>query len=374
MTDPGPQTRTVSACTALCGLVVIGPLSLAIFIPTLPAVQAEFGANIQVVQLTLSLPLLSVVLVPLLAGATSDRVGRRPVLLASLGVLVLGCIGCYLAPDIWVLVIGRTVVGVAGSACLIVGRAVVNDFYGKEALARAMANYTVAPVVALLIAPTIGGLLTDGYGWRSVFVFLGGAALAVAAVTALFMRETKDTGPGCATQAGGGISPLVRSAEFWGFTFFSVFHFAVAVGFIAAAPYLMVNLLHRTAAEYGIGLVFVIAGMLAGVAAASRLPTRFGIATVVLAGAVFALIAGLLLPGSLAAWGAVAVGPVRPDRAGRVRHRFRHARRAGRDRRHGAGIGGHGVRHFRLFADAVRRRVRPPGGPAVGAARLGPWR
>ena len=98
-----------------------------------------------------------------------------------------------------------------------------------------MANYTVAPVVALLIAPTIGGLLTDGYGWRSVFVFLGGAALAVAAVTALFMRETKDTGPGCATQAGGGISPLVRSAEFWGFTFFSVFHFAVAVGFIAAA-------------------------------------------------------------------------------------------------------------------------------------------
>ena len=303
MTGTGPQTRTATACTALCGLVVIGPLTLAIFIPTLPAVQAEFGADIQVVQLTLSLPLLSVVLVPLLAGTTSDRVGRRPILLASLGVLILGSVGCYLAPDIWTLVIGRMVVGVASSACLIVGRAVVNDFYGKEVLARAMANYTVAPVAALLIAPTIGGFLTDGYGWRSVFIFLGGAALLVAVVTALFMPETKESGPASEARAGGELGSLLRSAEFWGFTFFSVFHFAVAVGFIAAAPYLMVNLLHRTAAEYGLGLVFVIAGMLAGVAVASRLPTRFGIATVVLAGAAFALVAGLLLPGSLAMWG-----------------------------------------------------------------------
>ena len=55
-------------------------------------------------------------------------------------------------------------------------------------------------------------------------------------------------------------------------------------------------MLHRTAAEYGIGLVFVIAGMLCGVAAASRIPQRFGIAAVVLAGSVFALLAGSMLP------------------------------------------------------------------------------
>ena len=121
MTSTPPLTRTVWACTALCGLIVIGPLSLAIFIPTLPAVQAEFGADVQIVQLTLSMPLLAVVLVPLLAGTTSDRIGRRPVLLSSLIILLAGCIGCYLAPDIWTLVVGRTVVGVAGSCCLIVG-------------------------------------------------------------------------------------------------------------------------------------------------------------------------------------------------------------------------------------------------------------
>ena len=295
-----PRTTTASTRLTLSGLIVIGPLSLATFLPTLPAVQAEFAADIQVVQLTLSLPFLAVVLVPLLAGATSDRIGRRPVLLASLAILLVSSLMCFMAPDIWTLVIGRALVGVAGSCCMIVGRAVVTDLYSKDDLARAMAHYTVAPVVALMVAPTIGGFLTDGFGWRSVFVVLSVATGVVVAMTWRLMRETGAAATAKKSRTKTDFAPLLRSVEMWGFTFFSAFHFAVTVGFIAAAPYLMVNMMQRTATEYGIGLVFVIGGMLAGIAVASRIPSRIGIATVVLGGAMFALLAGLTLPLALA--------------------------------------------------------------------------
>lgn len=291
---PAPR-RTVPALVTLGGLIVVGPLSLAIFIPTLPAVRAEFGADLQVVQLTLSLPFLAVVLVPLFAGAASDRVGRRPVLLGSLAALLAGCMASYAADGIWTLVIGRTVVGVAGTCCLIVARAVVNDWFGRKALARAMANFTVAPVVALLVAPMIGGVLTDVHGWRSVFAVLAGAVVVVAAMTLALLRETRSPPAGAARSRGAmaDVGVLLRSPPVLGYTLFSAFHFAVAVGFIAEAPYLMVNQLHCSTTEYGVGLMTVILGMLAGVAAAARIPPRYGIAPIVLGGALFALFAGV---------------------------------------------------------------------------------
>lgn len=298
MSEMPARTKALSNLITLGGLIVIGPLSLAIFIPTLPAVEAEFGADVQVVQLTLSMPLLAVVLVPLVAGSAADRIGRRPVILASLAILLGGCLMSYLAPNVWVLIIGRTIVGVAGSCCLIVGRAVVNDLYGHDALAKAMAHFTIAPVVALLVAPTIGGFLTDGFGWRSVFAVLGVATCIISVATWVLMGETQDAQMAGKVEARGlaAFVPLLRSHEIMGYTLFSVFHFAAAVGFIASAPYLMVNMLHRSSTEYGLGLMLVIVGMLAGVGAASKIPARFGIAGVVMFSAVFCAVAGAVLP------------------------------------------------------------------------------
>ena len=286
---------------ALMAITAIGPMSLTIFIPALPAVQAEFASDVQYVQMTLSLPLLAVIVAPPIAGGVCDRVGRRPVVLASLLILVISCGVCIAAPNLMTLVIGRIVVGVSGTCALIVARAIVRDVYDAENLSKAMAKFSIAPVVTILLAPSIGGLITDTLGWRGVFWFLSAASMLTLAMAFFLLRETLTVSDTEVTKSETKAAwrKLTRSVVFWGYTWQSVFHFAAAVGFVAAAPYLMVNVLGHGALDYGIGLVVVVLGMLAGVLMAGRLTQTLSIPMLVMIGCVLCVIANLVLPGLL---------------------------------------------------------------------------
>ena len=284
---------------ALAGVTVIGPLSLTIFFPALPAVQHDFGAPIQSVQLTLSLPLIAVIMASAVGGGLSDRLGRRPVAVACLILMLASSVLCMSAWELWVLIVGRVIVGVSGTCVLIVARAIIRDVYDGDRLSRAMARFSVAPVVAVLLAPLFGGMLTDAYGWRAVFA----ALLAVAAVITVFVHwglpETRLAGGGSrelGKDADRLWSSLLRSAVFWGYAWQSTFHFAIAVGFVAAAPYLMVDVFGRSATDYGIGLAGVVACMLVGVFAAERLSGRLAIPSMVFAGCLFGAAAGIVMP------------------------------------------------------------------------------
>jgi MFS transporter, DHA1 family, multidrug resistance protein len=284
---------------ALAGIIVIGPLSLTIFIPALPAVQHDFGAAVQSVQLSLSLPLIAVIVAPALGGGLSDRLGRRPVVVASLLVLLASCVLCIAARELWVLIVGRVIVGVSGTCALVVARAIIRDVFEGDRLARAMARFSAVPVAAILLAPLLGGVVTDAHGWRAVFVVLLAVAVTITVFVHWGLPETRPEAVGSREirkGAGDPGSTLLRSAVFWGYAWQSAFHFAIALGFVAAAPYLMVNVLGRSATDYGIGLVAVVAGMLAGVLAAERLSGRFAIPTMVFAGCLFGAAASTVMP------------------------------------------------------------------------------
>jgi len=249
--------------------------------------------------MTLSLPLLAVILAPALAGNMSDRVGRRPILMISYAVLVASCLVCLFAQSFWVLIAGRIVVGVAGTSALIVARAILKDVYSQDNLAKAMARYSMAPVATILLAPLIGGVLTDAFGWRGVFFVLTILAAAIWMGSVWKMKETHDRKSSSIREqkiADGGSRALFRSLNFWCFTGQSVFHFGIAFALVAAAPYLMVDLLGRSATEYGLGMLLVVLGMFLGVMAAERLANRWSISAQVFAGCVFGALASVVLP------------------------------------------------------------------------------
>lgn len=297
------RTRSAGFAAALAGAFIIGPLSLTIFIPALPAILQSFHADIQRVQLTVSLPLVAVILAAPFAGGLSDRIGRRPVVLASIAVLLLGCLACVAATSLWMLILGRVVVGVSGTCLLVVARAIVNDAYGRDDLTRAMARYSVAPVLAVLLAPMLGGILTEAFGWRSVFMALSAIAAMIGGLTR-WLPETRVASvvgavDESAAKSDSDRSRLLHSLVFWGYAWQSALHFAAAVGFVAAAPYLMVSQLGRSASEYGAGLLLVVGGLLIGVLVAERLAGRIDRRSQVLIGCAVGVAAGTLTPALL---------------------------------------------------------------------------
>ena len=165
----------------IAGLATIGPFTIDTYLPSFPAIAAEFGTTEVLVQQTLTAYLIPFAFMMLFHGAISDAVGRRPVILIGLGGFVIASIGCALAPNMHTLLICRALQGLVAGASTSLSRAVVRDAYqGVEAqrlLSRVMLIFSIAPA----IAPVIGGGLQAWFGWRANFWFLAlfGAVLLV---------------------------------------------------------------------------------------------------------------------------------------------------------------------------------------------------
>ena len=110
----------------------MGSLSIDMFLPSLPAMAADFGSDVATAQLTVTLFLIAFALAQLVFGPLSDRFGRRRVLIAGLALYALAGLLCYVAPSIHVLVAARMLQALGASSGPVVGRAVVRDLYEPE--------------------------------------------------------------------------------------------------------------------------------------------------------------------------------------------------------------------------------------------------
>jgi DHA1 family bicyclomycin/chloramphenicol resistance-like MFS transporter len=130
-----PDTLALTAVLAL--LTALGPLSTDMYLPSLPAIATGLQATTGQAQLTLSAFLIGFAVGQLFYGPISDRVGRKPVLLFGLGLFSLASLICAFAPNIEVLIFARFVQALGASGPIVLGRAIVRDFYegpraGKE--------------------------------------------------------------------------------------------------------------------------------------------------------------------------------------------------------------------------------------------------
>lgn len=190
---------------ALGALTAFGPISLDVYLPSLPQLGTDLGASDSLTQFTMSACMIGLALGQLLWGPISDRFGRRMPLILAISGFVVTSVLCALAPTIETLIVVRIVQGLCGAAGMVIARAVVHDvFSGAEAVA---AYSTLAAVmgVAPVLAPLIGGAVATVSDWRGVFIALAviGALLLA---TAASVPETLDR----AHRTTGGIGSDVR--------------------------------------------------------------------------------------------------------------------------------------------------------------------
>ena len=166
--------------TTLTGsIMMVAALATDAMLPAFPTMAEHFGIGDAAVQQVLALFMFGYALPHLLLGSLADRLGRRPVLLAGLGIYGLGGALCLFAPNFGWLLVGRFVQGMGAAAGPILARAILRDlFHGAELgryLSFAMVVFTAGPV----FGPSIGTLILTIASWREIFIFLAltGAAL-----------------------------------------------------------------------------------------------------------------------------------------------------------------------------------------------------
>ncbi len=305
----------------LIAVTAISPLSLQIIVPTMPALQQVFDTSIARVQLTLSLYLAGFALAQLAFGPISDRFGRRPALLGGLALFIAGSVVCLVAPTIEWLIAGRVLQAVGGCAGMVLSRAIVRDVYGRDKAASMIAYITMGMVVAPMLAPALGGVLKDAFGWWSIFAFLCGVGGLITLLTMVTLHETHRE-RGAITDVGDMLRSfgiLLRQPAFNGYAFQVAFTGSAFFTFVGGAPYVMVNILGRTATDFGLYFITNAAAYMLGNFIAARYSMRFGsdrmitfgtsISLVGAAGMVAVMMTGHLTAETLfAAMGVISVG------------------------------------------------------------------
>ncbi len=175
----------------LAALMAFGPLSIDMYLPAFAAIAADFGVSTARVELSLASFFVGLALGQLLHGALSDRFGRRPVVLFGLGLYVLACVACALAPSVEFLVGARFVQALAACAGIVVSRAVVRDKFEPREAARVFSMLMLVMGVAPILAPVIGSIVSAVLGWRALFVVLAIFGLLAARAVYVKLPETR---------------------------------------------------------------------------------------------------------------------------------------------------------------------------------------
>ena len=299
MTVHGPQKRAEATpwrlLSLLMAMTAIGPATLNILVPALPSLTSRLQADPHTVQLTLSLYLLSLATAQLLLGPLSDRFGRRPVVLAGLALSVVASLAAIAASSIGALIAARIVQAAGASTGIVVGRAIIRDLFERERAASMIGLVTTAMVIAPMLSPLLGGILDTAFGWEAIFLFIALFSLSVLLWALPVLPETRPQG---AAQTLGMMAndarALLRNAKFYGFVLCGALGSAPFFTFLGGGPHVVVTLMGRTSAEYGLWFALTSLGYMSGNFTASRLSQRFGIDAMIAAGIGFEILgAGL---------------------------------------------------------------------------------
>ncbi len=159
----------------------------------LPSIRDDLGASFTDLQWVVDAYALTLAALVLTAGSLADRLGRRRIFAIGLGIFSLASLLCGFSPDPTFLNLSRALQGVGGAIMFAVSLALVaQEFPAGRERGTAMGIYGASIGVAVAVGPLIGGALTDGLGWQSIFFLNVPIGLAAIVITYLKLRESRD--------------------------------------------------------------------------------------------------------------------------------------------------------------------------------------
>ncbi|WP_049575943.1 MFS transporter [Nocardiopsis sp. SBT366] len=275
MPDPTDTRRSTPPPhrSVLVILAAISVLPVTVHLPALPEIAAAYGTSFALVNLSIAGYAVATVTAEAVAGALSDRYGRRPVVLVSVTVFTLASLGCALAPTIGIFLACR-MSQAAIAACFSVAMVAIRETSdGGDAVRRigfAGMGWALAPMLGTIL----GGTLDDLFGWRSIFFALAVIGGLVLLVSMRYMKEssTRSNGPGHDFLPA--LRRILASPRFWTYSLCMACSMGTLYVFLGGAPLAMDRHLDGSGVALGLYMAMVPGGFVLGSYLAGTLGTR----------------------------------------------------------------------------------------------------
>ncbi|MFK3779106.1 multidrug effflux MFS transporter [Agrobacterium sp. NPDC089420] len=270
----------------------VAALCMNVFLPSLAAMAIYFETDYAVMQFAVSGYLAATACLQLVIGPLSDLFGRRPVMLASIAMMIAATLVCMLAPDITVFMIGRVAQAAVVSG-FVLARAIVRDMVPMKQAASMIGYVTMGMSVVPMVGPTVGGLLNDLSGWQSSFALLAVLGVGILVLAWFDLGETNHNRSASFSQQFHAWPELLRSPLFWGYALTSTFSSGMFFSFLGGAPFVGSVLYGLAPAMLGLQFFFMASGYMLGNFVSGRYASQIGITRMMLSGNVIA-IAGIV--------------------------------------------------------------------------------
>lgn len=294
MNRPGSR-NLISLLTAL---VALGPVSISLYVPSMPALAIEFQATSGLVQQSFTIFVIGFAAAQLVYGPLADRFGRRPVLIGGLTLYIAASLACALASDIDQFLAARLVQGLGACVGPVVVRAIVRDKFERNDAVRAFAFIGTAIALAPALGPLIGGFLEVWFGWRAAFLFLVGYGVLMTGLVLTRLEESIPERDPNATDPARLIrnyASLLSNRRYLGYMAPITFCFGGLFAYNATAPFLFIDRLGLSPDQFGMLAIFTVSTYAGGSLLAGKLGGRLSTRRTTSVGLVAAGLATVLM-------------------------------------------------------------------------------
>jgi len=238
----------------LGSLTALGPFSIDMYLPGFSGIAADLHTTVAKVSMSLSSYFIGISAGQLLYGPLLDRFGRKKPLFIGLMVYILASLGCIYVTNIDSFILLRFVQAVGSCAATVASVAMVRDLFPVKDIPKVFSLLMLVVGLSPMLAPTIGGYVTEDYGWHMVFFILMCMGIVILIASQIGLPNTYKPDTSISLKP----KPIVtnflsvlKEPQFFTYAFTGAVSFSGLFSYVAASPIVFMDIYHVDAKTYG---------------------------------------------------------------------------------------------------------------------------
>lgn len=238
----------------LGSLTALGPFSIDMYLPGFSDIAKDLNTTVAKVSMSLSSYFIGISAGQLLYGPLLDRFGRKKPLFVGLMVYILASLGCAYVTDIDSFILLRFIQAIGSCAATVASVAMVRDLFPVKDIPKVFSLLMLVLGLSPMLAPTIGGYVTEDYGWHTVFFILMFMGIAILLASQIGLPNSYKPDTSISLKPKPIISNflnVLKEPQFYTYAFTGAIAFSGLFTYVAASPIIFMDIYHVDAKTYG---------------------------------------------------------------------------------------------------------------------------
>ncbi|WP_436882126.1 multidrug effflux MFS transporter [Staphylococcus gallinarum] len=172
-------------------MTTFGPLTIDMYVPSLPSVQSDFSTTASEAQLSLSFAMIGLAIGQFTFGPLSDAFGRKKIALIIISIYAIASFIAIFTTSMTLLLALRLVQGLTGGGAIVIAKASIGDQHKGKTLAKGLASLLVVNGIITILAPLVGGYALTVANWQAIFLILTIVSIIILVFAIFKMEETR---------------------------------------------------------------------------------------------------------------------------------------------------------------------------------------